>query len=234
MSEEWDWDWFLDKPTWADDRHEVFSVGGGYQIFCQSLILITSMTVLIEIRKGPWFVSRVVLAIIIVSTSIIIVEIGIIRGWFNTKITNAIGTLFFCTYQFLDILVYFSFSIRYWETSIHISSYLKRQAAEDEDEYEYLVEKQEKRKKCMAYLRVVYVILAVISVFGWGITDSIYEFYSTDDADFLEQYTNQGTRGLIFGLQNYVWLSLRLTSIIFFANALCIFWVVFREVKDGD
>ena len=234
MGSGWDWSWLLQKPVWADNRHEVLAVGAGYQIFCQSLILVTALTVLFEIRKGPWFVSRVVIAIATVAVSIIMVQLGIIRGWYDTNITNAIGEFFFCTYQFLDIVVYWTFSVRYWETSFHITSFLRRQAAEDEDEYEELIEKQQRKAKCMAYVRVFYVVVAVLSVFGWGVTDSIYEFYAHPDEDtrFLEVYLNEGTRGVIFGIQNYAWLILRFTSICFFANALWRFWVVFREVND--
>ena len=123
------WEEFLLQPEWASDTREVIVMGAYMQIFCAFLSLCVSLVVLAEIRKGPWFVTRVVVAIILVAISILVVQTGIIFNWFDTNLTNAIGTFVFCLYVFLDIEVYWSFSIRYWETSFHITSYFKRQSA---------------------------------------------------------------------------------------------------------
>ena len=117
------------------------------QIFCAAVTFCTALAVLIEIRKGPWFVSRVIIAIIAVSIAIMIVQTGIILRWFDTHVMNAVGTFFFCFYTFLDIEIYWTFASRYWETSFHITTYLKRQAAETEEERLKLAEKQKRHQK---------------------------------------------------------------------------------------
>ena len=224
---------YLDDTEWAGNPHEVFVVGGYMQIFCSVVALSTALVVLYEIRTGPWFIKRVIIAIIVVGISIIIVQVGIILNAFSTNITNAIGIFFFCLYTLLDIEIYWTFAIRYWETSFHITSYLRRQAADD-NEYKQLMAKQKRRQKCLTYLRWVFSFLAIITVFGWGITDAIIEFYDKDTGKrgFMEKYLKQDQRSILFGCCNYLWLSLRFLSIVFFANALCRFWNVFREVND--
>ena len=121
----WLKDFFL-SPQWTDSSHEVFVVAAYMQIFCSVIAFFTATIVLLEIRRGPCFVSRVIISIMVVAIAIIIVQAGIVLDWFDTHITNAIGTFFFCLYSFLDINIYWMFAIRYWETSFHITSYLKR------------------------------------------------------------------------------------------------------------
>ena len=132
------------EPAWADSVHEVFRVGAYMQLFCAAVTFCTALAVLIEIRKGPWFVTRVIIAIIVVAIGIIIVQIGIILRWFDTHVMNSVGTFIFCLYIFLDIEIYWTFASRYWETSFHITTYLKRKAAESEDEKFMLAEKQKR------------------------------------------------------------------------------------------
>ena len=233
---EWLKDYFL-KPTWADSNKEVFVVGAYMQIFCAAVAFCTALAVLIEIRKGPWFITRVLIAILMVCISILIVQTGIILDWFDTHVMNAVGTFFFCMYIFLDLEIYWTFASRYWETSFHISSYFKRlvaEACEDEVLRSKLSERQKSRSKCLFNLRLMYGIMAFICVFGWGIADAILDFYTPNDpkTGFLEKYTQEGLRSALFGAVNYLWLGFRFMSITFFANALCRFWFVFKEVKD--
>ena len=86
----------------------------------------------------------------------------------------------------------------------------------------------------MLYFRTRYLIFSFLFVFGWGIGDSIFEYTQDVDTSFIEKYTDQSKRSVIFGFFNFLWLTMRLMSIIFFANALCRFWIVFREVKDEN
>ena len=75
-------------------------------------------------------------------------------------------------------------------------------------------------------------ILAILFVFGWGITDASFEFFSQEELTFMEKYTTKTKRSRIFALFNFLWLGLRLISICFFANALSRFWLVFRDVSE--
>ena len=79
-----------------------------------------------------------------------------------------------------------------------------------------------------------YAALAFLSVFGWGIADAIVEFHHDEDSEkgFMVKYTHKNARGFVFGIANYLWLGFRFMSITFFANALCRFWSVFKEVKE--
>ena len=116
----------LVHSPWEKQPYEVFYVNSYMGIFCSSIALVTALAILIEIRKGPWFVTQVLVAIITASTSNLIVEMGFVLNWFDSFITHAIGIFFFCLYMYLDIVIYLNFALRYWETSFHINSYLRR------------------------------------------------------------------------------------------------------------
>ena len=104
-------DYYFISENWTLDVDRVFKFLGLLQIFYSSLILVTTLIVLIEIRTGPWFITRMMVAIMVVAASVIILQTGIIENWFESKTTNAIGTFFFCLSTFGDIVIYWVFSI---------------------------------------------------------------------------------------------------------------------------
>ena len=104
-------------------------------MFCSMIGLVTALVVLIEIRKGPRFISYAIGKIIIACVAVLIDDTGRILDWWKTDWSHPIGIFFYCLQEFMDIIIYFNFAQRYWETSFHISSYLKRHAAESDSEY---------------------------------------------------------------------------------------------------
>ena len=104
-------DYYFVSENWTLKSHRVFKFLGLLQIFYSSLILITTLIVLREIRTGPWFVTRIIVAIMVVAASVMILQTGIIFNCFESDITNAIGTFFFCMSTFGDIVIYWVFSI---------------------------------------------------------------------------------------------------------------------------
>ena len=68
------------------------------QIFCSAVALITALAVLIEIRKGPRFVSLALMAIITVSVALLVVDAGLLLNWWNDHWTHPIGTFFYCMF----------------------------------------------------------------------------------------------------------------------------------------
>ena len=111
MKNNWDWLWALlrDSP-WEKKPHKVFDVISYFEMFCSTIALATALIVLIEIRKGPGFISRAVGAIITVTISILILNGGISLDWWEEPWTHPIGIFFFCLCEFMDIIIYFNFA----------------------------------------------------------------------------------------------------------------------------
>ena len=91
-------------------------------------------------------------------------------------------------HNFIDILVFWQLAMRYWETSSHFRD-LHKETDEDgiqdtsctrnttgqEQSFERLLTTKKKSRR-VSYLRTCYVIVLIISVFGWGIFDAAYGF----------------------------------------------------------
>ena len=83
---------------WKDKPYEAIYVSSYMEIFCSTIALMTALAILIEIRKGPWFVTQVIVAIITASSASLFLNIGYVLNWYNSHISHTIGIFLFCLY----------------------------------------------------------------------------------------------------------------------------------------
>ena len=121
---EWIVDYFK-TPPWTDNNAEVFKAAAMIQMFLSTIMLLLVTSLIIEMRKGPGFILRILVAILVVSVCILFVQSGVMFHWFHSSVANCIGTFFFCLYTFLDIEIYWTFASRYFDVSMHLKTKLE-------------------------------------------------------------------------------------------------------------
>ena len=86
---------------------------------------ITASFILYEIRKAPTFVLQIPIAILSVNVAFFMLTIGVISGWWNSSHWHVAGVIFFGIAIFLDVTIYMSFAIRYFEISCQVRLFLE-------------------------------------------------------------------------------------------------------------
>ena len=170
----------------------------------------------------------------------ILFSIGILAGAFKSPISCAFGDILLCTRNFIDILIFWQLAMRYWETSSHYRDYIKETSGiidmtlmsntNDQEQSVELMATMRQKSVRIQYFRRCYVIVLIISVFGWGIFDAVYGFlYSEQNQEFFEKFRDDETRGEAFEIAKVLWLVLRFVPISMLGVALVQFLLVQRN-----
>ena len=123
---QWVVDYFK-TPSWDKTKHhkEVFEAAAVFEVFLSAIMMLIVSALLIEMRKGPFFITRILLAILVVSICILIVQFGVIFGLFDSAITNCVATFLFCLHIFMDIDIYWTFASRYFDVAMTLKTKLE-------------------------------------------------------------------------------------------------------------
>ena len=166
---------YFDTPPWTDHEDEVFVAAAIIQVFLAAIMMLVVSALMIEMRNGPFFITRLLLAILVETICIQIVQFGVMFHFFDSSYANCVATMIFCTYIFLDIEIYWVFASRYFDVSMHLKTKLDQIECDDPEEQKKISSKMKEKSQMLFYLRIVYSVFCCLAVFGWGFIDCWYE-----------------------------------------------------------
>ena len=125
---------YCKTPPWTENPAEVFIAAAAIQVFLSFIMFSLVSALLVKMRKGPLFISGFLVAIFTVAVCILVVQVGVIYQWFHSAFANCVATFFFCVYTFLDIEIYWTFTIFYYDVSDQLKMKLDLTECNDQQE----------------------------------------------------------------------------------------------------